>query len=209
MKTLALTFLLGISLYASATHTATVIENINSGGYTYMKVDDGKNNYWIAMTQRDVQKGSKISFTEQGWMKNFHSKTLNRTFENILFAGDVSTPQAEQKIEYLPNIMTSQYQKNSSLTIAEIFKNREKYVGKTITVRAKVTKVSSGIMGKNWVHIRDDSRFMNMDDLVFTTTKETPNTGDVVYASGVLAKDKDFGYGYFYPVIIEQSNFKK
>lgn len=209
MKKIALSLLLGISLYASTTHNAKVLESMNSGGYTYMKVDDGKNQYWIAMTQREAKNGTVISFSEQGWMKNFHSKTLNRTFDNILFAGDIASPQAQQKIEYQPNIMTSEYQKKNTLTIAEIFQNREKYVGKTVTVRAKVTKTSSGIMGKNWVHIEDGSRFMNMDDLVFTTSKETPKVGDIVYASGTLAKDKDFGYGYFYPVIIEQSIFKK
>ncbi|MDH4943784.1 GW dipeptide domain-containing protein [Sulfurimonas sp. C5] len=209
MKKLALSLLLGISLYAASTHTATVLESMNSGGYTYMKVNDGKNSYWIAMTQRDVKKGSNISFTEQGWMKNFHSKTLNRTFDNILFAGDTVTQQEQEQVKYKPNIMTSKFQTKNTLTIAEVFKNREKYVGKTITVHAEVTKVSSGIMGKNWVHIEDGSRFMNMDDLVFTTVKETPKAGDIVFASGTLAKDKDFGYGYFYPVIIEQSNFKK
>ncbi|MEJ2415191.1 MAG: hypothetical protein P8Y22_08030 [Sulfurimonas sp.] len=64
-------------------------------------------------------------------------------------------------------------------------------------------------MGKNWVHIQDGSRFKNMDDLVFTTKETTPKSGDIIIATGILQKDKDFGYGYFYPVIIEQSNFKK
>ncbi|WP_304543492.1 OB-fold nucleic acid binding domain-containing protein [Sulfurimonas microaerophilic] len=210
MKKIALALLLGVSLYAATPHTAKVLESMNSGGYTYMKVDDGKNTYWIAMTQRDVKKGSKISFTEQGWMKNFHSKTLNRTFDNILFAGDTSTSgHTQETIQFKPDILTSQYKMKNTLTVAEMFKNREKYVAKKVTVRGKVTKVSSGIMGKNWVHIQDGSRFKNMDDLVFTTTQNTPKPGDIVYASGKLEKDKDFGYGYFYPVIIEESNFKK
>ncbi|MFT7860070.1 MAG: GW dipeptide domain-containing protein [Sulfurimonas sp.] len=209
MKKTALALLLGISLYAATTHTATVLENMNSGGYTYMKVDDGKNKYWIAMTQRDVKKGSKISFTEQGWMKNFHSKTLDRTFDNILFAGDIAAKPAQQQVKYKPNIFKSPYKQADTITIAESFKNRDKYVGKTVTVRGKVTKVSQQIMGKNWVHVQDGTRFSNMDDLVFTTKDNTPKAGDVITAQGTLVKDKDFGYGYFYPVIIEESNFKK
>ncbi|MEJ2415192.1 MAG: hypothetical protein P8Y22_08035 [Sulfurimonas sp.] len=101
---------------------------MNSGGYTYMKVDDGKNSYWIAMTQRYVKSGDKISFTEQGWMKNFHSKTLNRTFDNILFAADTATPQIQQQIKYDPDIFTSKYKTDKTITIAEVFQNREKYV---------------------------------------------------------------------------------
>lgn len=209
MKKIALALLLGASLYATTSHTAKVLESMNSGGYTYMKVDDGKNSYWIAMTQRNVKSGDKISFTEQGWMKNFHSKTLNRTFDNILFAADTTTPQTQQQIKYPPDIFTSKYKTDQTITIAEVFQNREKYVGKKVHIRGKVTKVSSGIMGKNWVHIQDGSRFKNMDDLVFTTKEDTPQNGDIIIAAGILQKDKDFGYGYFYPVIIEQSNFKK
>jgi hypothetical protein len=48
-----------------------------------------------------------------------------------------------------------------------------------------------------------------MDDIVFTTTGTTPKKGDIVSASGTVTIDKDFGYGYFYPVIVEKSSFKK
>lgn len=210
MKKIALSLILGLSLYASSVHQATVQETMSSGGYTYMKVKDGNNIYWVAMTQRNVKPGDTIKFNEQGWMKNFHSKTLNRTFDNILFAGEVDTQTQAQKIQSVkPNIMTSKYKTKGTLTIAELFKNRDKYVGKTVTVRAKVTKVSTQIMKLNWIHLEDGSRFMNMDDLVFTSTQTPPKVGDVVYATGTVVKDKDFGYGYFYPLIIQEATFRK
>ncbi|MBA1438645.1 MAG: SH3-like domain-containing protein [Epsilonproteobacteria bacterium] len=209
MKKLALALLLGASLYATELHTAKVLQSMNSGGYTYMKVDDGTNSYWIAMTQRNVKKGDTIKYTEQGWMKNFHSKTLNRTFDNILFAGDATAAQTHQAVTYPPDIINSKYKTNKTITIAEAFKNRNQYAGKTVSIRAKVTKVSHDIMKLNWVHLEDGSRFMGMDDLVFTTDKTTPKEGDVVTATGTLVKDKDFGYGYFYPVIIQNTSFKK
>jgi len=210
MKKIALSLILGLSLYAAGIHQATVQETMSSGGYTYMKVKDGNNIYWVAMTQRNVKPGDTIKFNEQGWMKNFHSKTLNRTFENILFAGEVDTQTQAQKIQSVkPNIMTSKYKTKGTLSIAELFKNRDKYVGKSVTVRAKVTKVSQQIMKLNWIHLEDGSRFMNMDDLVFTSTQTPPKVGDVVYATGKVVKDKDFGYGYFYPLIIQEATFRK
>ena len=48
-----------------------------------------------------------------------------------------------------------------------------------------------------------------MDDIVFTSTGALPKVGDIVSATGTVAIDKDFGYGYFYPVIVEKSSFKK
>lgn len=210
MKKILLLLLLGLSLHATTVHQAKIKETLNSGGYTYMKVADTKHTYWIAMTHRNVKVGDTIEFSKQGWMKNFHSKTLNRTFANILFAGDVQKPTQAQELQNMkPNIMHSKYKTKKTLTIAELFKNRDKYVGKTVTVRAKVTKVSREIMGLNWVHLEDGSRFMNMDDLVFTSKQTPPKVGDIVYATGTVVKDKDFGYGYFYPLIIQNATFHK
>lgn len=209
MKKIALAILLGTVLFATAPHTAKVLESMNAAGYTYMKVDDGNNTYWIAMTQREIKNGDTISFTEQGWMKNFHSKTLDRTFDNILFAGDTAETPAQQKVKFKPDIFTSEYKQAHTITLADVFKDRDKLADKKVTIRAKVTKVSKGIMKRNWVHLEDGTRYANRNDLVFTTTGETPAVGEVVTATGTLAKDKDFGYGYFYPVIIEKCSFTK
>ena len=124
MKTLIITLLLSFGLFASTNHTAKISQTLSSGGYTYMKVVEGKNIYWIAMTQRKVKTGDTISFSEQGWMKNFKSKTLNRTFDNILFAADISAVKSNKLEDIKPNILTSSYKKAGTITVADIFKNR-------------------------------------------------------------------------------------
>jgi predicted NAD/FAD-dependent oxidoreductase len=58
------------------------------------------------------------------------------------------------------------------------------------------------------LHLEDGTGEMNSDDLVFTI--EAPLTikpGDIVTAVGTVETDKDFGYSYFYPVLVEQSIF--
>jgi len=206
MKKTLLTLLLSVGLYAATIHNAKVLQTMNSGGYTYMKVQDKNQKYWVAITQRDVKAGDIIRYSEQGWMPNFHSKTLNRTFDKILFAADVTAHKAPKK-EIKPDIMHSQYQEKGTQNIAELFKERTKYADTKVTVKGKVTKVSQAIMRLNWVHIEDGSRYKGMDDLVFTTTQNPPKVGDIVYAKGVAVKDKDFGYGYFYPLIIQKATF--
>ncbi len=212
MKKTLSALLLTASLFGASTHTAKVLETMSSGGYTYMKVQENQKKYWIAMTQRDAKVGQSVSFSEQGWMRNFHSKTLNRTFKSILFAGNASAKPAaktETSQKVPKSQMHSTYQQKGTLSIAELFANREKYMNKIVTVKGKVTKTSDGIMKLNWVHIEDGSSFKGMNDLVFTTTQTSPKIGEIVYAKGKLIKDKDFGYGYFYPVIIQESSFKK
>ena len=206
MKKILLALLLTTGLYA-ATHSAKVIEALNSGGYTYIKVQEGSEIYWIAMSQRVTKKGETIEYNEQGWMQDFHSKTLNRTFDKILFASDASTASEVQKVPTKPDVMDSKYRESGTITVAELFANRDRYVGKKVRIRGLVTKTSAQIMKKNWVHIQDGSSFQGQGDLVFTTTAEMPKKGSVVIAEGIMIKDKDFGYGYFYPAIVEKSTF--
>ena len=208
MKKIVLLLLLVTGLFATV-HSAKVVESINSGGYTYIKVQEGSEQYWIAMTQREVKKGETLTYNEQGWMQQFHSKTLNRTFEKILFASDVTTPTTAVKRAVKPDVMHSEYQQKGTITIAELFAHRERYVGKKVRVRGLVTKTSAQIMKRNWVHLQDGSRFKGENDLVFTTNSPMPTINSVVVAEGTVVIDKDFGYGYFYPVIIETATFHK
>lgn len=41
--------------------------------------------------------------------------------------------------------------------IAEILKNKNTLAGKTVKVRGQVSKYTVQVMGKNWIHIRDNS----------------------------------------------------
>jgi hypothetical protein len=97
-----------------------------------------------------------------------------------------------------------------AVTVAEAYEKAGKLDKKTVVVRGKVFKVSKGIMGKNWVHLRDGSGDAGKGtaNLVFTTQDE-PTVGDVVTAKGILHKDKDFGAGYKYPVIVEEATVRK
>ncbi|MBU1642056.1 hypothetical protein KKE54_01735, partial [bacterium] len=140
------------------------------------------------------------------WMQNFHSKTLNRTFDKILFASDPMQANPSN-MPVKPDVMSSKYQQKGSVTVAELFANRDLYVGKKIRVRGMVTKTSAQIMKKNWLHLQDGSFFKGADDLVFTSTGELPAEGSIIIAEGILSKDIDFGYGYFYPVIVENATF--
>jgi len=98
---------------------------------------------------------------------------------------------------------------SDAYTVSETYENAGKLEKKTVIVRGKVVKVSKGIMGKNWVHLRDGSgdSGKGTNNLV-VTTQDLPKVGDVVTAKGILYKDKDFGAGYKYKVIVEEATVK-
>ena len=110
-------------------------------------------------------------------------------------------PAAEVKVEKATG--------ENGQTIEECFARAKDLDKKTVQVRGKVMKVSTMIMGKNWLHLQDGTGnpMSNTHDLV-VTTQATPEKGSVVVVEGVLAANKDFGAGYKYDVIIEDAEVK-
>ena len=94
-------------------------------------------------------------------------------------------------------------------TVQELWAGRDDLGDTNVVVRGKVVKALSGIMGKNWLHLRDGSGSRAAgDDDITVTTNDTAKVGDVVVVSGTLRVDKDFGAGYKYAVLIEDGKVK-
>ena len=71
------------------THEGTVVDTMNGGGYTYVQIKEADTTFWAAGPQTEVNKGDKVAVVEQMWMNEFTSKTLNRTFDKLLFVGQI------------------------------------------------------------------------------------------------------------------------
>lgn len=89
-------------------------------------------------------------------------------------------------------------------TVADLYKNKATLAGKTIRVQGKVVKANNGIKGYNFLHLQDGTGAAGTNDLT-VRSKQTANVGDQVVISGVVVVDKDFGAGYFYPLILEEA----
>ncbi|QIR13892.1 NrfJ [Shewanella aestuarii] len=92
IKLLAVTTLaLGVSsAWAQGViHQGEVIDTMNGGGYTYVQVKEADKTYWAAGPQVVVAKGDKVEMSEQMWMNDFKSSSLNRTFDEIMFVGQI------------------------------------------------------------------------------------------------------------------------
>lgn len=75
-----------IEIPAGAGHKGKVVETMNSGGYTYVQVEENGQKLWVAVMETKVSKGDVVEFPDSPPMVNFQSKTLNRTFDKIIFA---------------------------------------------------------------------------------------------------------------------------
>ena len=95
-------------------------------------------------------------------------------------------------------------------TVAEIVTKGADLKDKPVVVRGKVVKYTAGVMGKNWIHLRDGSGSSadNTNDVVVTTKDET-KIGDVVLARGTVRTDVNLGSGYAYKVLVEEAKLQK
>ena len=77
----------------------TVLETMDAAGYTYVNVSSAQGPVWIALPETDVKKGANLSFATGMEMKDFHSKSLNKTFTSIIFSeGIVDTSTASPQV---------------------------------------------------------------------------------------------------------------
>ena len=202
----------------------TVVETMNTGGYTYVQVDTGKEKIWAAAPEFQVKVGDLVTVPTGMLMRNHHSKTLNRTFEKIYFVGKISVAGADQSSPQVPASAKAKGAPHENIvpdvpsdmdfsgikkpeggkTVSELYAEKDNLSGKEVTVRGKVVKFSPNIMGTNWIHLQDGTGGEGTNDLTVTTDTKVA-VGDIVLVKGVLATNKDFGYGYKYTVIVENS----
>jgi hypothetical protein len=95
-------------------------------------------------------------------------------------------------------------------TVGELFEKAASLNRQKVTVKGQVVKVNPDIMGKNWLHIQDGTGdpAKSTHDLVVTSA-DIAETGAIISLEGILAADKDFGYGYRYDVIVEDAVLMK
>ena len=199
-----------------------VVETMNASRYTYVQVDTGDTRKWVAAPQFQVKIGDSVNVPEGQPLFNFHSSILNRDFEVIYFVPRVMVADKREKMSGGTNVpaghpiianakeiqvdLSGVDKAQGGQTIAEIHSDKEKFAGKQIKVRGKVVKFNARIMKKNWLHIRDRSTSDRDDDLtVTTTTNVVARVGDTVLVSGVLAINKNLGYGIKCDAIIENA----
>ncbi|AFL68080.1 hypothetical protein [Sulfurospirillum barnesii] len=210
-KLLCASLACSVALHAGIIHEGVIKEGIQGGGYTYLEIEEAGKTYWIAVEGIEIVKGMEVRFEEEMRAKNFKSKALNRSFDELVFASNLqhrTDVSNKGNVELIQNkVEQSPYQQKGTLSIQEALQKRPTLAGKEIAIRGKVVKASQNIIGRNWIHIQDGTGEGSEVGRIVFTSKELPKVGDIVTAKGVVAIDKDFGSGYFYKMIVENATF--
>jgi hypothetical protein len=202
---------------AADTLQGKVLEVQNTDSYTYLLLKVAGKDTWVAVQLSKVKVGASVTVENPMEMKNFESKALKKTFPSIVFgnlqeaAGDMAKPHAASApAADVLDVKVAKSGAANGRTVAEVIAGASALGNKAVEIHAKVVKVNGGIMGKNWVHLRDGSGKAEdgSNDILVTTLAENTAVGSTVTVTGTVRTNKDFGSGYAYKVMLEDASFK-
>ena len=198
-----------------------VLEAIEAPGFTYLRLKTTEGEVWASVPKAQVASGAKVTILNAMAMKDFKSKSLDRTFA-VIYLGELAgapraTPGgmgnphgAAATTASGPDERIAKAKGANALTVAEIVTGAAALKGKPVRVRGKIVKYNAGILGKNWVHLRDGSgSTADGTNDILVTTVGAAKPGEVVTAQGVVRTDMDFGSGYAYKVLIEEATLQR
>jgi hypothetical protein len=200
-----------------------VLETRNVDGYTYLRLKTAGGETWAAVPSTNAKPGAQVTIGNTMVMENFESKTLKKKFDKIVFGqivdpaagpagGSAAAPPASPQAAapMAQPIMVAKAAGPDARTVAEVVTGKAKLKDKSVLVRGQVVKVNIGIMGKNWLHLRDGSgSAADGSNDILVTTKDTAALGDIVSIKGTVRTDVNLGSGYTYAVLIEDAVVRK
>lgn len=212
--------------------TGKVLEVKEAGTFTYLRLNTKEGELWAAVGRAEVKTGTEVTIEGPMYMSNFESKALGRKFDRIVLgslkgakpvahgmggsmAGGMAggMPAGHPPVPATPDQPVVKVTKASApdaQTVEDVNKRSADLKDKKVTVRARVAKVTLGVMDKNWIHVRDGSgNSADKSDDLLLTTRDTAAVGDIVVARGVVRTDKNFGSGYAYKVLVEDASLQK
>jgi hypothetical protein len=221
----------------SAVVKGKIVERLDAEPYSYLKLQTDSGEAWAAVPKTDKGPGVEVTVSGAMPMSQFESKTLKRKFDLVYFGtlggeggaapmaaaapgapGEGGAPPANMAAQHaaaaagpadVGNVKVPKASGADARTVSEVYAQRSALKEKGVTIRGKVVKYNEGIMGRNWLHIRDGSGTAGKDNDLTVTTSDKAAVGDVVVVKGKVQVDKDFGAGYSYPVIVEDAKLGK
>ncbi len=200
---------------SNSEHHVHLLDTLQSSRYSYLKVSENDKEFWLATMRANFIIGEDYVFEKGLFKTDYYSTQFDRSFDEIYLVSDLRPAFSDGQKNALDKMFDSKparsapsisseedLEREGSLKIAELIQNAEQYVGKSVQITAKVTKINANIMDRHWLHLKDGS-FDNFD-LVATSQTAVP-AGHIVTIKATLNRDVDFGAGYSYDLILENA----
>jgi len=196
-------------------HQVEIIQVLPTETYLFMEVSEKDKRYWIATGLGNVRPGSTYYFNEAVRKFDFESKALERVYDSIYLVTrlvpksrlssldkrifDPHNPEAAGKPADSLEIPTDS--DAVPITIQELLDAPELYENRWVELSGTCVKVNFGIMNRNWVHLKGPGE---TGGEVVLTTQEDIQLGESVRVEALVRRNRDFGAGYVYELLLEE-----
>ena len=198
-------------------HKVEVSEVIPGNKYVYVLVEENGRQFWISTGMKELNEGETYYYTESILKTQFESKEHNRVFDTLYLVTELvpashgqdmhgfnASAMDEEQVQIIKKSIVKEQDSSAvfagPVKIAELVDNPEKYAGKKVELTGVCTKINAGIMGRNWLHLKDGSR--DSYDLV-VTSNDMPEKGSEITLRAIVRLNVDLGSGYSYPILLE------
>jgi len=193
----------------SEMHEVKVLEVLQADRYTYLKVSEKEEEFWIAALKLDNAAVGDTYLYQGGLLKtNFESQEHHRTFDKIYLVSEIINAKVHPGNNLMENSSTNHTHSNINIPsnkIADLISNSKKYENKEIVISGKIVKANYGIMNSNWYHIQDGTSVKGAKSDLVVTSKLEMQQGTQVQLKGKVVLNKDLGSGYFFKVMVEEA----
>ena len=179
--------------------------------YQFAEVREGDKTYWIASTARNIRAGETYFYNEALIRTQFESAELQTVFDTLLLVtrlvpeglqGELKAPLHKVNTgEQDDQAQEADQASPVSLDLSELIQNPAPYENQWVEFSGTCVKVNPGIMGRNWVHLK---ALGEAGGEVVLTTQEEIEVGQVVRMQAVVKRNRDFGSGYRYDLLLEE-----
>jgi hypothetical protein len=80
--------------------TGEVKEVIDSGSFVFIRLDRGDNQIWATIPGVEVEVGEKITLLEANVFRKFYSKSLDRTFDELIFSTGIEGKSGDGRVGF-------------------------------------------------------------------------------------------------------------
>jgi hypothetical protein len=205
--------------------SGTVLEKLDTPDGSYLRIGAEGGEVWARVPTADLAEGARVSVVRAQEMRNWESANLRRVFERLYIwsiegmdkPGQGAPAEMPQGMAQAARQMAARQttggaggatvttvaavasmpkaQGADGRTVAEILANGPSLKGRTVSVRAQVVKVTSGlkvpnVSGGTWIHVQDRTADRNQGTHDLTVaTDEDVKVGDVLVLQGKVTMD--------------------
>jgi hypothetical protein len=215
-----------------------IAERIDASQYSYLLLKTPAGDAWAAVSKTDRPVGAEVAVVNATWMENFHSATLNRTWDRIAFGvldeGTAQVPPGHPAIEdpaaakfaTSAGMGQSPHQHPSPAAAADLgaikLARAPGPQGRTVAdvwrQRAALNDQTVAVRGKVVKATPGvlGKTWLHLRDGtgdgatadLAVASVDAASVGDTVLVTGVVHLDRDLGAGYRYDVIVEDARIK-